>query len=308
MANKKISELTALGTTPATDDVAVLVDTDAGETKKVSVSDLMGAAPVQSVGGATGVVTTGLFESLEIEGSSGDIALEIDNNAANSANLKIVSGAGNARADFVLDDNTHITLKSQRVGILDTTPGYTLDVNGDGRFTTDLTVGGTLTAGGVTLGGAASDSAAGIVELATTAEAATGTDTTRAVTAAGVKAAVPAQVCIACSDETTDLATGVAKTTFRTPAAMTLTDVRATVTTAPVGSVLTVDINEGGSTILSTKITVDASEKTSTTAATPAVISDAALADDAEITIDIDTIGSGTAGAGLKVWLIGTWG
>ena len=71
------------------------------------------------------------------------------------------------------------------------------------------------------------------------------------------------------------------------------------------GSVLTVDINEGGSTILSTKLTIDASEKTSTTAATAAVISDASLADDALMTIDIDGVGSGTAGAGLKVTLIG---
>ena len=52
-------------------------------------------------------------------------------------------------------------------------------------------------------------------------------------------------------------------------------------------------------------MTIDAGEKTSTTAATPAVISDANLADDAEITIDIDTIGSTIAGAGLKVALIG---
>jgi hypothetical protein len=81
--------------------------------------------------------------------------------------------------------------------------------------------------------------------------------------------------------------------------------VRASVTTAPTGATLTVDINESGSTILSTKLTIDASEKTSTTAATPAVISDAALADDAEITIDIDQIGSTIAGAGLKVTLIG---
>ena len=89
------------------------------------------------------------------------------------------------------------------------------------------------------------------------------------------------------------------------PYAFTITDARASVTTAPVGSVLTVDINDGGTTILSTKITIDASEKTSTTAATAKVISDTALADDAEVTIDIDTIGSGTAGAGLKVTLIG---
>lgn len=117
---------------------------------------------------------------------------------------------------------------------------------------------------------------------------------------------VPQPICIACSDETTALTTGTAKVTFRMPYAFTLTAVRASVTTAPTGSVLTVDINEGGSTILSTKLTIDATEKTSTTAATPAVISDSSLADDAEITIDIDTVGSTIAGAGLKVWLIGS--
>jgi len=110
---------------------------------------------------------------------------------------------------------------------------------------------------------------------------------------------------IAASDETTDLTTGTAKATFRMPYALTLTAVRATVTTAPTGSVLTVDINESGTTVLSTKITIDATEKTSVTAATPPVISDTDLANDAEITIDIDTIGSTIAGTGLKIWLIG---
>ena len=110
---------------------------------------------------------------------------------------------------------------------------------------------------------------------------------------------------IACSDETTDLTTGTAKVTFQMPYAFTLTSVKASVTTAPTGSAITVDINEGGSTILSTKLTIDATEKTSTSAATPAVISDTGLANNAEITIDIDGIGSGNAGKGLKVTLIG---
>ena len=116
---------------------------------------------------------------------------------------------------------------------------------------------------------------------------------------------VYAPIIIACSDETTALTTGTAKVTFRMPYAFTLTAVRASVTTAPTGAALTVDINEGGVSILSTLLTIDAGEKTSTTAATPAVISDTALADDAEITIDIDTVGSTVAGAGLKVTLIG---
>jgi len=113
-------------------------------------------------------------------------------------------------------------------------------------------------------------------------------------------------VVLAASDESTDLTTGTAKVTFRMPYAFTVTEVRASVNTAPVGSTIIVDINEGGTSILSTKLSIDASEKTSTTAATPPVISDSALADDSEITIDIDQIGSSTAGKGLKVTLIGT--
>lgn len=117
---------------------------------------------------------------------------------------------------------------------------------------------------------------------------------------------LPIEIQLACSDETTALTAGTAKVTFRTPCAITLTAVRASVTTAPTGSTLVVDINEAGTSILSTKLSIDASEKTSTTAATAAVISDTALADDAEMTIDIDQIGSTIAGAGLKVTLIGT--
>lgn len=79
---------------------------------------------------------------------------------------------------------------------------------------------------------------------------------------------------IAISDETTALTTGTAKVTFRAPRAATVTGVRASLTTVSSSGTPTFDINEGGTTILSTKLTVDASEKTSTTAAAAAVISD----------------------------------
>lgn len=212
---------------------------------------------------------------------------------------------------------------------------------------------------------------------------------------------------IVASDETTALTTGSAKVTFRAPQTMTLTKVKASVTTAPSGAALTVDINDAGTSILSTKITIDAetsatgtvtiagasgsidsievnsveimsaaenfdtdlattataiaanitantstpnytatavdevititavtegtgsngftvvttgttmtatdvnmsggtTEKTSETAATPPVISKSLILSDAELTIDIDQIGSTVAGAGLKVCLIGT--
>lgn len=122
------------------------------------------------------------------------------------------------------------------------------------------------------------------------------------------KATMPTIIGIACSDETTALtaSTSVAKVTFRMPYAMTVTAVRASVTTAPTGATILVDIHESGTTILSTKIMIDATELTSTTAATGYVIADAALADDASITVFADQVGSTVAGAGLKIWIIGT--
>jgi hypothetical protein len=108
---------------------------------------------------------------------------------------------------------------------------------------------------------------------------------------------------IAASDEATDLATGTDKVYFRMPYAGTLLAVKATVNTAPTGSTLICDINEAGTSVLGTKLSIDASEKTSDTAASAATITDSALANDAEITIDIDQVGSTVAGKGLKVYM-----
>jgi hypothetical protein len=108
---------------------------------------------------------------------------------------------------------------------------------------------------------------------------------------------------IAASDENNNLIAGTNKVYFRMPYAGTLLAVRASVNTASTGSTIIVDINENGTSILSTKLSIDATEKSSTTAAVPAVISDSALADDSEISIDIDQIGSTIPGKGLKVYL-----
>ena len=129
---------------------------------------------------------------------------------------------------------------------------------------------------------------------------------TLAQLADGIQPSLSQSFIVACSDETTALTTGTAKATFRMPYAFTLTAVRASLTTAgSTSGVTTIDINEGGSTILSTKITIDQGELTSNTAATAPVISDTALADDAQITIDIDGLSGGASEKGLKVTLIG---
>ena len=123
-------------------------------------------------------------------------------------------------------------------------------------------------------------------------------------------AGVEEVIIVALSDETTNLAAGTAKASFHMPYAMLLSKVKASVNTAPTGSVLTVDINEAGASILGTKLTIDAGEFTSDTAATSFAFSgtdgaDAALADNALITFDIDGVGSSATGKGLKVTLYG---
>lgn len=113
-----------------------------------------------------------------------------------------------------------------------------------------------------------------------------------------------------CIDETTALTVATVKT-FRTPSALTLTDVRASLTTAQAtdgaGGIFTVDVKQNGTSILSTLLTIDNTETTSTSAATPAVLAKDLLDDDDEMNIDVTQVGDGTA-AGLKVTLIGTLG
>jgi len=110
--------------------------------------------------------------------------------------------------------------------------------------------------------------------------------------------------CMAISDETAAITTGTAKLTMRMPYAFTLTEVRGSLNTVSSSGAPIFDIHESGTTIMTTdKILIDVSEKTSETAATAPTITDTALADDAEITFDIDTAGTGAKGA--KICMIG---
>lgn len=112
---------------------------------------------------------------------------------------------------------------------------------------------------------------------------------------------------LAASDETTALTVADGKVTFRLPERMTITSISASVNTAPVGSAIIVDVTKNGNSVFSTLLTIDAGEKTSKTAATPAVLNQSQVAclEDDEISVNIDQIGSGTAGAGLKVTIKG---
>lgn len=112
-----------------------------------------------------------------------------------------------------------------------------------------------------------------------------------------------------------DIVTGTKAATQVVRAAFTVSAVYANVNTAGSGSVITIDINElvvasqpgAGTSILSTKLTIDAGEADSTTAASAAVISDTAIAAHSQLIVDIDGADSSNTGAGLEVDVCGSY-
>lgn len=154
----------------------------------------------------------------------------------------------------------------------------------------------------------AGETVKGIIEIATQAETDAGVDNTRALTPAKAAAryatltAATKRIALVCTDLTTGLTVGNTKAFYDFDAAFTITSVRAIILTPQTsGTILTIDINEAGTTILSTKLTIDNNETSSSTAATPAVISDAAIAAGSRVTVDFDSVGVGGAGVTVEI-------
>ena len=117
---------------------------------------------------------------------------------------------------------------------------------------------------------------------------------------------------VVCSSEYGALtaSTSVPKVTFRFPYDYLLSDIRASLTTAqPTGTTFSVDVKVGGTSIFTTLLTIDNTEKTSVTAATPFALTDDPLLIPEEAIVEIFLSAIGDAGAtGLKVSFIGTRG
>ena len=105
----------------------------------------------------------------------------------------------------------------------------------------------------------------------------------------------------ACSDEHTNLTTGL-KFTFHFPQSVNLTKVFLSVNEAPTGSSLIVDVKLNATSIFSTLPSINAD---ALHGGNSAIFSTLYLPFDGEITIFIDQVGSASPGKGLKVWLLG---
>lgn len=148
----------------------------------------------------------------------------------------------------------------------------------------------------------------------TAAAALTGAEEIPVTQAGTTVKATPAQIktyvdetevwAFACSARTTSVIVGTNQGGMYAPYAATVLEVMASLETPQAsGSIFTVDVNDAGASILSTKLTIDNTEGHSSSAATPAVLSDTSIAKGAKITADVDQIGDGTA-KGLIVYLL----
>lgn len=116
-----------------------------------------------------------------------------------------------------------------------------------------------------------------------------------------------------CSDEFTPIPVGGPKTTFRAPYPLDMTNgfVRASLTIAPVGASMIIDITMNGVSMFSTPIHIEAGSRTSVGAAIQSVISIPLIGglpivpDDAEFLVYVTQVGSTFAGSGLKVAVTG---
>ena len=126
----------------------------------------------------------------------------------------------------------------------------------------------------------------------------------------------PAEIGIACSDETTQLTTGDAKAAFLVPRAMTITEVKYSLNTISASGDTDIDIRyqsdsttgpDTGSTIFNGTTSIVAGnyvDEFSGAVFTGSATS-FACSENSFLTVDIDDVGTGDTG--LKVWLLGYW-
>jgi len=108
---------------------------------------------------------------------------------------------------------------------------------------------------------------------------------------------------VSLSDEITSITTGVAKVTICAPFNMVLTRIPvSSLSTASSSGLPTVDIKKNSTTILgANKLSIDATELTSSTAATPTTLATSTVTAGDQLTFDITVAGTGAKG--LKVTL-----
>lgn len=108
----------------------------------------------------------------------------------------------------------------------------------------------------------------------------------------------------ACGDETTPITAPGQRIAFRFPYNFVPTGVRITLNGAAATGTFTVSVTVAGLPLLATQATIDATERTSKTAAVPPVLALSLINDDDEVIVNVDNAANGAA-FGLKMIIYG---
>ncbi|MDO9571188.1 MAG: hypothetical protein Q7J58_17700 [Hydrogenophaga sp.] len=109
---------------------------------------------------------------------------------------------------------------------------------------------------------------------------------------------------LAMSDLSTEITAGANKAYFRVPKAGTLAGVRLSLFGASTSGAVTVDLLKNGASVLSTKPSVLATHRSSTTSGITPVFSDSEVDEDDEITLSVLDSGSGATGLIATVYMV----
>ncbi len=232
-------------------------------------------------------------DDLHIQGNltgSGGLAIEENIRAKGNLTINSDNGAEDAALTFGNASLPH-TLKF-------------MNTSQEFRFSTSLNVAGTISgstlrAGNMALSGAVVYSSGS--SLQQTAQGMSG----QLLISQGASAPIwttPVGGMVWYLDGTQSVRTGVgAQVTM--PFSVTLESVTLNAKGAPTGSALIVDVNMGGSSIFSTRPQIDAG---ATTGGSSAVFSQTEIPVNALMTVDVDQVGSTSAGSGVTIILRGT--
>ncbi len=283
MADVRVSALTA-ETTPTSDDLLYLVNDPGGtpQSRRATV-----AATIQNAHGlGTGVVQ--IVAGVMVSSTTLQAIAALD-----ATTESTIEGAIDTLANLTSVQGRTVTLSDPGADAIlgwdDSADAY--------EILTQAEV--------LAIIGSASLTASGVIEIATAAETTTGTDATRAVSPDGLAGSNYGTriVQVIVYDGSSSIFTGDGKAYFNIPPELNgfnLVDADACVTTASSSGTPTIQINNVTDTVdmLSTRITIDANELTSYTAAAPPVINasfdDVATGD--QLRIDVDVAGTGTTG------------
>lgn len=296
---------------------SVAVYADPGHAEPISaVGSLLGAGGfIAGPGGATGVDTFWLRSAAGVWTAGGGGVTGLGKGLVLTEQSEPSSPAANDLAVYAADNGSGTTVLRHKDS------AGTVTTLGAGLTAEDVrdTIGTALVEGeaiditvndgadSITIAAEdASDANKGVVELATSAETTTGTDATRAVTPdglAGSEYGVEVVQILVTDPAGSAITTGDGKAYFMIPSKLTgwnLIRAHAAVTTVSSSGTPTIQVHNvtQAADMLSTRITIDANENTSHTAATAPVIDtgndDVATGD--LIRVDVDVAGTGAKG------------